>query len=174
MAEICGPLPMSLHDLAEAYGLMLNRLRLQAMTIGPNGQAMEVEISSDLPLLQPIHEHHSALAAALARDVARALVRPVSFSTPAPYQANDVEEWSSDYSSDVFGSSSPPSSPSGPTQKRGLTAAEVKYARDLSLVSQSAIRVMAVVFHEPAISSHFSGKHAIQLYDLHSLTFMVV
>jgi hypothetical protein len=152
---------MSLHDLAEAYALMLARLRLQAMTIGPNGVVTETEITPDLPLLQPVQQHHAELAAALARDVARALVKPVSFTAPVPYQPNEVDEWSSDYSSDVFGSSSPPSSPSGPTQKRGLTAAEVKYARDLSLVSQSAIRVLAVVFHEPAISSHFTGKYAV-------------
>ncbi|KAG8753849.1 hypothetical protein FRC12_011396, partial [Ceratobasidium sp. 428] len=54
-------------------------------------------------------------------------------------------------------------SPSGPTQKRGLTAAEVKYARDLSLVSQSAIRVLAVVFHEPAVSSHFTDDELIEM-----------
>lgn len=153
-----GPLPMSLHDLAEAYTLLLARLRLQAMTVGPDGSPTEVEISSDLPLLEPIQQHHSELATALARDVGRALIRPSSFSTYNAYQPNEVDEWSSDYSSDVFGSSSPPGSPSGPTQKRGLTAAEVKYARDLSLVSQSAIRVMAVIFHEPAISSHFTGE----------------
>ncbi|CAE6528641.1 unnamed protein product [Rhizoctonia solani] len=151
----CGPLPMSLHDIAEAYTLMLARMRLQAMTIGPDGNPTEVEISSDLPLLDPIRKHHAELALALARDVGRALIRPASFS-PTPYQQEEFNDWSSDYSSDVFGSSSPPGSPSGPTQKRGLTAAEVKYARDLSLVSQSAIRVLAVIFHEPAISSHFT------------------
>ncbi|QRW05501.1 hypothetical protein RhiLY_04500 [Ceratobasidium sp. AG-Ba] len=163
MAGVCGPLPMSLHDLAEAYTLMLARLRLQAMTVGPDGVPTETEITPDLPLLQPIQKYHSQLATALARDVARALVKPVSFTAPAPYQPNDLDEWSSDYSSDVYGSSSPPGSPSGPTQKRGLTAAEVKYARDLSLVSQSAIRVLAVVFHEPAVSSHFTDDELINM-----------
>ncbi|KAG8763821.1 hypothetical protein FRC11_011892 [Ceratobasidium sp. 423] len=148
---------MSLHDIAEAYTLMLARMRLQAMTVDPDGNPTEVEISSDLPLLEPIRKHHSELAIALSRDVGRALVRPASFS-PTPYQTEEFNDWSSDYSSDVFGSSSPPGSPSGPTQRRGLTAAEVKYARDLSLVSQSAIRVLAVIFHEPAISSHFTDQ----------------
>ncbi|CAE6458011.1 unnamed protein product [Rhizoctonia solani] len=155
--NIYGPLPMSLHDIAEAYTLLLSRMRLQAMVIGSDGNPTEVEISPDLPLLEPIRKHHVELAVALARDVGRALVRPASFS-PAPYQHEEFNDWSSDYSSDVFGSSSPPGSPSGPTQRRGLTAAEVKYARDLSLVSQSAIRVLAVLFHEPAISSHFTDQ----------------
>ncbi|KAG8746012.1 hypothetical protein FRC10_006351 [Ceratobasidium sp. 414] len=160
---IYGPLPMTLHDLAEAYALLLARLRLQAMTIGPDGAATETEITPDLPLLQPIQQYHSELAAALARDSARALLKPISFTAPTPYQLSDIDEWSSDYSSDVYGSSSPPSSPSGPTQKRGLTAAEVKYARDLSLVSQSAIRVLAVVFHEPAVSSHFTDDELVNM-----------
>lgn len=166
VGDIFGPLPMSLHDLAEAYTLMLSRLRLQAMTVAPDGSAIEVEISSDLPLLEPIRQHHAELATALARDVGRALVRPSSFLAPTPYQPVDVDAWSSDYSSDVFGSSSPPGSPAGPTQKRGLTAAEVKYARDLSLVSQSAIRVMAVVFHEPAVSSHFTDDELIEMLNV--------
>ncbi|KAG9125150.1 hypothetical protein FRC07_008788 [Ceratobasidium sp. 392] len=163
MMDVCGPLPMSLHDLAEAYTLLLARLRLQAMTVAPDGTVTDTEITPDLPLLQPIQKHHSELAIALARDVARALVKPISFAAPVPYQVSDVEEWSSDYSSDVYGSSSPPGSPSGPTQKRGLTAAEVKYARDLSLVSQSAIRVLAVVFHEPAVSSHFADDELVEM-----------
>ncbi|CAE6395735.1 unnamed protein product [Rhizoctonia solani] len=155
--DIYGPLPMSLHDIAEAYTLMLARMRLQAMAVGPDGNPTEAEITSDLPLLEPIRKYHAELAVALSRDVGRALIRPVSFS-PTPYHTEEINDWSSDYSSDVFGSSSPPGSPSGPTQRRGLTAAEVKYARDLSLVSQSAIRVLAVIFHEPAISSHFTDQ----------------
>ncbi|CUA76883.1 Titin [Rhizoctonia solani] len=157
-----GPLPMSLHDIAEAYTLMLARMRLQAMTVGPDGNPTEVEISSDLPILEPIRKHHTELSVALARDVGRALIRSASFS-PSPYQHEEFNDWSSDYSSDVFGSSSPPGSPSGPTQRRGLTAAEVKYARDLSLVSQSAIRVLAVIFHEPAISSHFTDQELAEM-----------
>ncbi|KAJ1311252.1 hypothetical protein OPQ81_009750 [Rhizoctonia solani] len=163
--NIYGPLPMSLHDIAEAYTLMLARMRLQAMTVGPDGNPTEVEISADLPLLEPIQKHHTELAIALARDVGRALIRPASFS-PTPYQHEEFNDWSSDYSSDVFGSSSPPGSPSGPTQRRGLTAAEVKYARDLSLVSQSAIRVLAVIFHEPAISSHFTDQELADMLQV--------
>ncbi|CCO29404.1 hypothetical protein BN14_03416 [Rhizoctonia solani AG-1 IB] len=157
-----GPLPMNLHDIAEAYSLMLARMRLQAMTVAADGSPTEAEITSDLPLLEPIRKYHTELAVALSRDVGRALIRPVSFS-PTPYHTEEISDWSSDYSSDVFGSSSPPGSPSGPTQRRGLTAAEVKYARDLSLVSQSAIRVLAVVFHEPAISSHFTDQELAEM-----------
>ncbi|KAF8761915.1 hypothetical protein RHS01_00819 [Rhizoctonia solani] len=163
--ETYGPLPMSLHDIAEAYALMLVRMRLQAMVVDPDGSPTETEITSDLPLLEPIRKHHTELAIALSRDVGRALIRPASFS-PSPYHAEEINDWSSDYSSDVFGSSSPPGSPLGPTQRRGLTAAEVKYARDLSLVSQSAIRVLAVIFHEPAISSHFTDQELADMLSV--------
>jgi hypothetical protein len=93
-------------------------------------------------LFQPIREHREAIIQAFIRDLAKALADP-------PKSENIPEESCTE---DDVASLLP-----NPPKKRGMTAEQVKYARDLCTTCHAVMKVLATVFILPAVHKIFSS-----------------
>lgn len=135
VATIINP-SSTLQALTEAYSVLGARLRACICESDhPN---------SSWPLLSPLKEHHVRLMECMTRDVGRALVNPV-----------EGEE-------ELEAKVALPSPANSPT-KKGMTAAQVKHARDLCSITHSVLKLLAFVFTQPAIYEIFSGKSVLPL-----------
>ena len=130
----------SLRDLIEAYSVLTARLK--------NAVNGTTDADASWPLFQPLRRHRDAVIRAFIRDLGRALVNP-----DAECEERRV---------------SLPSPQSSPKRKKGMSAEQVKYARDLCTTSHAVIKLLGVVFTLPAIYRVFTGASTIVLFILHS------
>lgn len=141
----------ALKDLVEAYNTLT--LRLRACVSG------NTDADASWPLFQPIRKNRDAVVSAFVRDLARALEKPLSESTKDDdfeeecRMIEDVEE----SCGDVFqGLPSPKESPK--KRRKGMTAEQVKHARDLSTTCHATLKLLAAVFTIPAVYNLFKGS----------------
>lgn len=127
----------SLGELIEGYSVLAARLR--SCVTGSN------DVDASWPFFQPLRRNSDLFVEAVVRDLGRALVDPGSVEEPEPEAPCDVEKLLP----------SPKSTPK--KKKKGMTAEQVKYARDLCTTCHAVIKVLAVVFTLPAVHSIFSG-----------------
>ena len=129
----------SLRDLIEAYSVLTARLR--ACVTGTT------DVDASWPLFQPLRKQRHAFVSAVVRDLGKALVNPAS--------GTEEEERERQQAQRVL----LPSPKNTPKKKRdGMTAEQVKRARDLCTTSHAVIRLLSLVFTLPAICSIFSGE----------------
>lgn len=119
----------SLKELCAAYSTLAARLRACVDDADKPDFAW--------PLFKPLHAHSIPLMESITRDVGRALV------DPAPETEAKV---------------SLPSPQKSPRKKRGMSAQQVKHARDLCSTTHCVLKLLAFVFTQPAIYEIFSGK----------------
>lgn len=134
-------LEASLRDLIEGYNVLAARLR--ACVSG------STDADASWPLFQPLRKNTDAFVKAIMRDLGRALVDPVTTGNKVNDDACKEET--------KFFLPSPKSSPSK-QKKQGVSAEEVKYARDLCTTCHSVIKLLGFMFTVPAIYNIFSCK----------------
>ncbi|KAF9049517.1 hypothetical protein BDZ89DRAFT_940901, partial [Hymenopellis radicata] len=117
----------SLKELCAAYSTLAARLRACVDDADKPDSAW--------PLFKPLHAHSILLMESMTRDVGRALV------DPAPETEAKV---------------SLPSPQKSPRKKRGMSAQQVKHARDLCSTTHCVLKLVAFVFTQPAIYEIFS------------------
>ena len=132
----------SLRDLIESYSILAARIRA-SVSDSTDGDA-------SWPLFQPLRTNRDAFVLAMERDLCRALEDPLN--EPVINDTSDVE-----MTREVPMLPSPVDSP---RKKRGMTAEQVKYARDLCTTTHSVIKLLGVIFTLPAVCSLFSGKYS--------------
>lgn len=121
-----------LRQVIEAYSVLTARLK-SAVPGTTDGDA-------SWPLFQPIRKNAEAIVDAFVRDLGKALEDP----GVSAVECEDVRVLL-------------PSPKSSPKKKAGMTAEQVKYARDLCTISHAVMKLLAVVFTMPAIYRVFSG-----------------
>ncbi|THH29108.1 hypothetical protein EUX98_g5072 [Antrodiella citrinella] len=139
-----------LKDLVEAYNTLT--LRIRACVAG------NTDADASWPLFQPIRKNREAFVDALVRDLGRALEKPLS-QTVEPESdeeckmIEDVEE----PCEDAFkGLPSPKESPK--KKRKGMSAEQVKHARDLCTTCHATLKFLSAVFTIPAVYRLFKEK----------------
>ncbi|KAF7980462.1 hypothetical protein HWV62_37928 [Athelia sp. TMB] len=133
VAAITAPGATPLRQVIEAYSVLTARLK--------SAVPATTDADASWPLFQPIRRHADALVAALVRDLGRALESP-----GAPAACDDARVLL-------------PSPKSSPKKRVGMTAEQVKHARDLCTTSHAVMKLLAVVFTAPAIYGVFTDEH---------------
>lgn len=130
----------SLRDLIEAYSRLADRLRTVLTE--------DNDVDASWPLFQPLRKNRDAVVEAMARDIGRAFV---DSQTAMPAHSDPP------VSSEDSAVSLP--SPKGTPQKKkkGMSAEQVKYARDLCTTCQSVIKLLSAMFVIPALYQIFTG-----------------
>lgn len=132
----------SLRELVEAYSILNARIR--ASLLG------SPEADGTWPLFHPIRANQEAFVRAITRDLGRALVDPLE----AIAEDFIVE----DEPMPCSGSGSLPSPRESPKKrKKGMSAEQVKHARDLCTATHAVLRLLALVFTIPAVYSLFTS-----------------
>ena len=133
------------HDLIEAYCILNSRIR--SKVLDPRSAATADALASHTtttgspstpyyPAFEPIKDNIDVIVAALKRDISRALDDPLVLA--AQYTMSPLASDASPFSSE-------PSDPE-PGKRKGMNEHQVKLARDLHSVSQSALKLLATLF----------------------------
>ncbi|KDQ62518.1 hypothetical protein JAAARDRAFT_203629 [Jaapia argillacea MUCL 33604] len=131
----------SLRDVIEGYSILTVRIRAH----------LDAEDASKrVPLVDPLVASRDQLAAAIVEHLGKAMV------DPSAGRAKTVL-----LDRDVFSLPSPKESPK--KKRGGMTAEEVKYARDLCTTSHAAIKFLAAGWTIPAVYNIFTDE---QLSDM--------
>jgi hypothetical protein len=125
------PLHASLQDLILAYNVLAARIRAAATT-------ETTTIDASAPLFQPLKDNVEGFVNAVIRDLGQVMIKPVETQEP------EVK------------SSLPSPRPSPCKKKRGMNEEQAKYARDLSTVTQSVIKLLALLLSSPTVCQIFS------------------
>lgn len=133
----------TLRQLIEGYNVLAVRMR--------DALAESSEADSTWPLFQPLRQNKTAFVDAIVRDLGRALVDPLLLSP-------STEEVEDDFPN-LF--SSPLKSPN--KRKGGMTAEQVKFARDLCTTCHSVIKMLSVMLSVPALMNLFDGNSRLSL-----------
>ena len=120
-----------LRVMVEAYSILTARLRAVVTS--------ELDDAS-WPLFQPLRKHKEAFVEAVVRDLGKALVDPAAGKEPLRVLLP-----------------SPSNTPVKKKKRDGLSAEQVKYARDLCTTSHAVIRLLSLVFTLPAMMNLFTG-----------------
>lgn len=140
----------NLRQLTEAYSILAARIRA---SIPPQFWARSLEDDQDeadishYALFEPIRINAEPLARAIARDLRRVFVDPYEY-VPSSSRLTDVRTESS------------LPSPRETPKKGGMTEEQVKFARDLSTVTNSVLKFLALALHVQVVLSCFSGMSA--------------
>jgi hypothetical protein len=144
------------HDLIESYCNLNSRIRSKvldprsaATADTPAVQPTTVGSPSTpyYPAFDPIKDNMEAIVAALRRDISRALEDPLALAAQYPMSppASDASPFSE------------PSEPE-PGMRKGMNERQVKLARDLHTVSQSALKLLSTLF---SLTSFVDGESSI-------------
>jgi hypothetical protein len=131
----------SLRDVVEAYSVLTARIK--------PALAGATDVDASWPLFQPMRQNISAIANAIIRDISRA-TEALPSSPPDPEQEREEQMVLL------------PSPEKSPKKKKGMSAEQVKHARDLCNASHAALKFVAVVFTNPAVYRVFSGAYYVQ------------
>ncbi|TFK69534.1 hypothetical protein BDN72DRAFT_959500 [Pluteus cervinus] len=133
----------SLREQIEGYNVLAARLR----TSVPES----AEADSSWPLFQPLRRQQQRLVDCIVRDLGRALEDPGCLELSELLPEDDREAELS-----LASLPSPKSTPK--KKKRGMTAEQVKHARDLCTVTHSVLKVLSLVFSSPPIQKVFTDE----------------
>jgi hypothetical protein len=141
-------------DLIDAYTVLAARIR--SAVVGTT------DADASWPLFQPIRKNTQPITDALCRDLGKALVEPKS---------PELESESEDFPFTCVEEEEPPSLLPSPKQspkkkKRGMSAGQAKYARDLCTTSHAVMRLLGAVFTLPAVYRIFTGAFLLALRSL--------
>jgi hypothetical protein len=140
-------------DVIEAYCVLTARIRAKflpaAALNGTNEDGPELPKGWH-PAMQPIQDHVDHLVCAMTRDIARAREDPLKDfpSTDKPLAEGDINAAAASLPSPPP-SSPPPFDPQATPKRSGMNEQQVKHARDLCTVSQSAMKLLAALFCFP-------------------------
>ncbi|KAH9851822.1 hypothetical protein C2E23DRAFT_886346 [Lenzites betulinus] len=128
----------SLHDLIEAYSILAARLRA-AVTDSTDADA-------SWPLFQPLRKQRDLFVESLVRDIRHVFVNPLEddASSADPTDSPRREP------------SALPSPRDSPKKKRGMSAEQVKRARDLCGVCHAVLKLLGLFFTLPALYQLFT------------------
>ncbi|KAF5360725.1 hypothetical protein D9756_004653 [Leucocoprinus leucothites] len=138
----------TMQELNEAYGRLMARLR--AAVLG------STDADASWPLFHPIRQCKADFVASIVRDLRRALEDPAE---KFPNQEQEIPG----QEDDAKAAASLPSPKHSPKKKKGMSAEQVKYARDLCTTSHSAMKLLALVMGLPAIYKLFSDTQLKEL-----------
>ncbi|KAI0335784.1 hypothetical protein GY45DRAFT_702497 [Cubamyces sp. BRFM 1775] len=128
----------SLRDLIEGYSVLTTRLRASVND--------DTDADASWPLFQPLRKRRDLLVEAIVRDLRQVFIDPL-----------DDDSLSVDSLDSPRGEpSSLPSPRDSPKKKRGMTAEQVKRARDLCGVCHAVLRLLGLVFVVPAMYQLFT------------------
>lgn len=130
-------IPVTQHDLTEAYSTLGVRLRAHFKTD---------DVANDAPALKSLRENEGTLAKAFVRELGRPLVEPVV--TTSDEESSSFESWDEDH---AVGASSKP-------KKKGVSAAQITFARDAFVLTQTAIRTISAILTTKVLFDSFSGE----------------
>ncbi|KAL4265394.1 Telomere-associated protein Rif1 N-terminal domain-containing protein [Pleurotus pulmonarius] len=119
-------------ELIEAYSVLAARLRSCIPTAGP--------VDSSWPLFRPLRKNRAALTEAIVRDLGRALEEPPKSEEPVELCEERCLL---------------PSPAKSPRKRGGLSAEQVKHARDVCQTCHAVMRLLALVFTTPALYNIF-------------------
>lgn len=135
VATIVASGDVPLRQVIEAYSVLTARLK--------GAVTGETDADASWPLFQPLRRNAGAIVDALVRDLGKALIDP---GTPVLVEHEEERVLL-------------PSPKSSPTKKKGgMTAEQVKYARDLCTTSHAVMKLLAIVFTLPAVYRVFTGS----------------
>lgn len=137
----------SLSDLIEAYSILNARIRA--------GVASSSDSDASWPLFQPLRKHTQAFVDAVMRDLGRALVDP---SSDTMVDEGLIAECKGERENEQAASLLPSPQHSPKKKKKGMSATQVKWARDLCTVTHVVLRLLSVVFVLPSVYQLFSGN----------------
>ncbi|TFY80913.1 hypothetical protein EWM64_g3098 [Hericium alpestre] len=141
VSQIMAP-DASLRSLIEAYSVLAARLRSSVQE--------NTDADCSWPLFQPLRKHRQVLVDAMCRDLGRALVDPLAGAA--------AEDTGSESPVEPEARTALPSPQKSPRKKRGMSAEQVKYARDLCTTTHSVIKLLAFVFTTPAVHHVFNDR----------------
>ncbi|KAI5123177.1 hypothetical protein M0805_000877 [Coniferiporia weirii] len=141
----------SLRELTEAYSILAARIRASV----PQDFWSFKTHDPRYPLFCPLRLHADAVAAAIARDLGRVFVDPL---LPLDPSLDSTTEPSKVQKSPLTPRGTPSSKNPKSPKKGGMTEEQVKYARDLSTVSNAAIKFLILAFQVPTIYNVFTKK----------------
>ncbi|KIJ62575.1 hypothetical protein HYDPIDRAFT_176396 [Hydnomerulius pinastri MD-312] len=150
--QIIAPEP-TLRDLIEAYSILHARIRA--------GVTGTTDADASWPLFQPLRKNTQAFTDAVVRDLGRALVEPKSDVTEDDDLPMECDK-DCDEEETLSLLPSPKQSPKK-KKKQGMSASQVKFARDLCTTTHAVLRVLSAVFTMPAVYQIFSD---VQLRDM--------
>ncbi|KAK7056957.1 hypothetical protein VNI00_002675 [Paramarasmius palmivorus] len=130
-------LETKLGELISAYSVLAARIRAHVYD----------ESSSDSQLLEPLKNNRESLLRCIKRDLGRALVDPVADEDHKSARAAILL----------------PSPTRSPKKKRGMTAEQAKFARDLCTLSHSVLKLLGLMFTLPPVYNIFT---VAQLQDI--------
>lgn len=140
-------------EIVEGYSTLAARLR--------TGVAYQTDPDPSWPLFQPLREHREQFVECVIRDLGRARVDPIqTLACPSSDEEHAaMKAWASEEEKTqaVGGLPSPQRSPKKP-RKQGMTAAQVKYARDLCTISHAALKLLCIMLGVPATYAVFEGR----------------
>jgi hypothetical protein len=142
----------NLRELVESYSILAARLRASV-----DGKT---DVDASWPLFQPLRKNRAAFVDAVVRDLGRALVDPATvFPKTEPEEAFEWEEEDEEREKMSVLLPSPQNTPQKTKTKKkdGMTADQVKYARDLCTTCHAVIRLLALIFTLPALQNLFTG-----------------
>ncbi|TFK39036.1 hypothetical protein BDQ12DRAFT_88060 [Crucibulum laeve] len=125
-------LDASLRDLIEGYSVLAARIRSCVSGV--------TDADASWPLFQPLRKNSTVFVNAVVRDLGRALVDPLEGIAEEEGVAK-------------FSLPSPKSSPK--KKKRGMSAEQVKYARDLCTTTHSVLKFLSAMLSFPAVFNIF-------------------
>ena len=136
----------TLRDLIEAYSILHARLRAAVMS--------STDADASWPLFQPLRKNARVFTEAVCRDLGRALLEPKSDLTPEDDIPLDCEKECED---DEALSLLPSPKQSPRKKKQGMSASQIKFARDLCTTTHAVLRLLSAIFTLQPLHQIFDG-----------------
>ncbi|KAF8442906.1 hypothetical protein L210DRAFT_3611408 [Boletus edulis BED1] len=149
--QIISPDP-TLCDLIEAYSILHARLRVAV--------ASTTDVDASWPLFQPLRKNTHVFTQAVCRDLGRALIQPKLDLAPEDDVPMECEEVCED---DEACSLLPSPKRSPRKKKQGMSASQIKFARDLCTTTHAVLRLLSAIFTLQPLYQIFDD---VQLRDI--------
>ncbi|KAG2155943.1 uncharacterized protein EDB93DRAFT_1128917 [Suillus bovinus] len=134
----------SFTDLIDAYAVLAARIR--------SAVAGTTDADASWPLFQPLRKNTQLFTDVVCRDLGKALVEPKS-----PELESESEDFPFAHEEEEELPSLLPSPKKSPKKKkRGMSAGQAKYARDLCTTSHAVMRLLGSIFTLPAVYRIFT------------------
>lgn len=143
--QIISPEP-TFRDLIEAYSILHARLRAVIMS--------STDADASWPVFQPLRKNTRAFTEAVTRDLGRAFVQPRSEPAPEDDIPTDCDKECEDEEAPSL-LPSPKKSPR--KKKQGMSASQVKFARDLCTTTHAVLRLLSAIFTLSPLYQIFDG-----------------
>ncbi|KAF8551673.1 hypothetical protein OG21DRAFT_1498937 [Imleria badia] len=141
----------TLRDLIEAYSILHARLRVAV--------ASSTDADASWPFFQPLRKNIHLFTQAVCRDLGRALVEPKSDLAPDDdIPLNCENECEDDEAFSLL-----PSPKQSPRKKQGMSASQIKFARDLCTTTHAVLRLLSAIFTLQPLHQIFDD---VQLRDM--------